>query len=99
VLHDYAAMAALSSEVQMSLEHSPERGAPTAASRQRRLFDPEEASDYLRVARQTLARWRCYGLGPRFVRIGGRIFYDASDLDAFIAARKFQSTAEADQAV
>jgi hypothetical protein len=98
VLHDYAAIAALFSEVQMSAEHSPERGTPAAVSKQRRLFDPEEASDYLRVARQTLARWRCYGLGPRFVRIGGRIFYDPADLDAFIAANKFHSTAEADQA-
>ena len=50
-------------------------------------------------ARQTLARWRCYGIGPPFVRIGGRIFYDSADLDAFIAANKFHSTAEADQAV
>ena len=64
----------------------------------RRLFDPQEASAYLRIAKQTLARWRCYGLGPRFVRIGGRIFYDPADLDAFIAANKFHSTAEADQA-
>jgi hypothetical protein len=84
----------------MSAEQSPIRcdqvSSPTPSSK--RLFDPQEASDYLRIAKQTLARWRCYGLGPRFVRIGGRIFYDASDLDAFIAARKFQSTAEADQA-
>jgi hypothetical protein len=81
-------------EVQVSIEHSPAR----ASVAPRRLFDPQEASDYLRMAKQTLARWRCYGLGPRFVRIGGRIFYDVADLDAFITARKFQSTAEADQA-
>jgi Helix-turn-helix domain len=99
VLHEFAAMAALFREVPMSLEHSPERGAPSAASKRRRLFDPAEASDYLRVARQTLARWRCYGIGPQFVRIGGRIFYDPADLDAFIAANTFHSTAEADQAV
>ena len=74
------------------------RAPVVAVSKQRRLFDPEEASDYLRLARQTLARWRCYGIGPPFVRIGGRIFYDPADLDAFIAARKFGSTAEADQA-
>jgi hypothetical protein len=80
----------------MSLEHSPERGAP--AFKHRRLFDPEETSAYLRIAKQTLAKWRSAGGGPRFVRIGGRIFYDVADLDAFIAARKFQSTAEADQA-
>jgi Helix-turn-helix domain len=76
----------------MSLEHSPERH---SAAFKRRLFDPEEAADYLRVAKQTLARWRCYGLGPRFVRIGGRIFYDPADLDTFIAANKFRSTAVA----
>ena len=79
----------------MSLEHSPERSAPGV---RKRLLDPQEASEYLRIAKQTLARWRCYGLGPCFVRIGGRIFYDMADLDAFIAARKFRSTAEADQA-
>ena len=85
----------------MSLEHSPERG---AAPKHRRLFDPEETSAYLRVARQTLAKWRFQGGGPRFVRISGgaqcrgRIFYDLADLDAFIADRKFGSTAEADQA-
>jgi hypothetical protein len=88
-------MAAFSQEVQLSLEHSPERG---AAPKHRRLFDPEETSAYLRMARQTLAKWRSQGGGPRFVRIGGRIFYDVTDLDAFIAARKFGSTAEADKA-
>ena len=50
----------------MSLERSPERG---AAPKHRRLFDPE-TSAYLRVARQTLAKWRSQGGGPRFVRIG-----------------------------
>jgi Helix-turn-helix domain len=62
----------------------------------KRLLDPREASSFLRVTKQTLARWRCYGLGPCFVRIGGRIFYDMDDLDAFIAARKFNSTSEAE---
>jgi Helix-turn-helix domain len=86
-----------SCEVLMRSEHSPQHSVPEAA--QKRLLDPPEAARYLRMAKQTLARWRCHGLGPRFVRIGGRIFYDAADLDAFIAANKFQSTAEADQAV
>jgi len=83
----------------MSLEHAPERGMADHAFARRRLHDPHEASSYLRVARQTLARWRCHGLGPPFVRIGGRIFYDRADLDAFIDANKFQSTSAADQAV
>ena len=92
--------AVVSREFPMSAEQSPlhrdqARAAPPSP---KRLFDPHEASIYLRIAKQTLARWRCYGLGPRFVRIGGRIFYDAVDLDAFIAGNKFRSTAEADQA-
>jgi hypothetical protein len=70
----------------------------SASEKPQRLFAPQEASAYLRIAKQTLARWRCYGQGPSFVRIGGRIFYDRADLDAFIAANKFRSTAEADQA-
>ena len=82
----------------MSLEHAPHRST-RADALESRLLDPHEASDYLRMARQTLARWRCHGLGPRFVRIGGRIFYDRSDLDRFITENKFGSTAEAEQVV
>lgn len=84
----------------MGLERSPIRSDQVSAATPRptRLLDPQEASTCLRVAKQTLARWRCHGQGPRFVRLGGRIFYDVADLDAFIAANKFHSTAEADQA-
>jgi hypothetical protein len=68
-------------------------------SHRRRLLTPDEARAYLGgLARQTLAKWRVYGSGPTFIRIGGRIFYDGADLDEFIAARKFHSTADADQA-
>jgi Helix-turn-helix domain len=92
--------AVFSREFPMGVEQSPincdQFSAATPSPK--RLFDPREASAYLRIAKQTLARWRCYGLGPRFVRIGGRIFYDIADLDAFIAGNKFRSTAEADQA-
>jgi len=61
------------------------------------LFSPPEASRVLRVAVQTLARWRCEGRGPAFVRISGnRVFYRPEDLDAFLAGRRFHSTTEAD---
>jgi hypothetical protein len=30
--------------------------------------------------RDTLANWRSKGLGPKFTRIGGRIFYPLADL-------------------
>ena len=34
----------------------------------------------------TLTWWRCVGRGPKYVKIGHRVFYRQEDLDAFIAA-------------
>ena len=78
------------------------RQAPHGASDQRGggdddLLTPPETSRVLRIAVQTLAKWRVYGFGPKFVRLtGNRVFYRRSDIDGFIAANEFHSTAEAD---
>lgn len=45
-----------------------------------------EAASYLRLSAQTLAKWRCYKRGPRFVRLGGAVFYRQTELDEFITA-------------
>ena len=59
---------------------------------------PDEAAKHLRLAKQTLARWRVEGHGPRFLRLGGnRIVYRPSDLDAWLDGRGAYSTAEADR--
>lgn len=34
----------------------------------------------------TLRNWRCAGVGPRYVKVRGRIFYRRADLDAYIHA-------------
>jgi hypothetical protein len=39
------------------------------------LLLPQEAANYLRMSVQTLANWRCYGGGPKFTRVGNRVFY------------------------
>jgi hypothetical protein len=62
------------------------------------LLAPEEAAQQLKMAKQTLARWRVEGTGPLFVRLGNRVFYRSTDLHAFVAGRVFTSTAEADRA-
>jgi excisionase family DNA binding protein len=59
----------------------------------------KEAAQYLGLAPQTLCRWRVQGLEGRripFFRIGRAVVYDVADLDAFVKARRFQSTSEAD---
>ncbi len=55
----------------------------------------QEAGDYLRLSKSSLAKLRLYGGGPRFIRVSGRkITYRQSDLDAWVAAREHQSTSE-----
>lgn len=44
------------------------------------------AAKYLGVAEQTLANWRSIGRGPKSFRLGGRVFYRLSDLEAFVDA-------------
>ena len=71
-----------------------DRGGNKPSSLELRALPPSDdtlirASDmpsYVGIARQTLARWRHEGSGPRFVKLGGLIFYRAGDVRAWIAA-------------
>ncbi|HEY1301060.1 MAG TPA: hypothetical protein VGF07_11230 [Stellaceae bacterium] len=44
----------------------------------------DNAARYLGHSPKTLAMWQVRGLGPRSVKVGGRVFYYRTDLDAFI---------------
>lgn len=61
-----------------------------------RLLTPADAGLLLGgIKVSTLAGWRVEGSGPRFVRIGSRIFYRDSDLQEWLESRTFASTAAA----
>lgn len=45
---------------------------------------PVDAANYLGVAESTLACWRSIGKGPKYLKIGSRIFYLRVHLDAFL---------------
>lgn len=61
-----------------------------------RLLPPAAAAEYLGgIVVGTLAKWRHFGGGPQYVRIGSRIFYERSALDGYIASRRRSSTSEA----
>ncbi len=47
-------------------------------------MDRANAARYLGYKPQTLAKWAMQGKGPRYVRVGGRIFYFLHDLNTFI---------------
>ena len=48
--------------------------------------------NYIGIAPQTLARWRCTGDGPPFLRVGRRIFYQAADVREWLQARRHNNT-------
>ena len=67
-----------------------------ALDMRRRLMPPPAAAEYLGgVVTGTLAKWRHFGEGPEYVKIGSRVFYEQSALDAFIEAGRRTSTSQA----
>lgn len=43
-----------------------------------------EAGRYLGLSGRTLEKHRTYGTGPRYRKIGGRVIYALSDLEAWV---------------
>lgn len=50
-----------------------------------------DAARYLGLKPKTLAMWALSGQGPPSVKVGGRVFYFRTDLDAFIHSKKAPS--------
>jgi hypothetical protein len=48
-------------------------------------MDCKNAARYYGASEKTMATWRTQGKGPRFVKIGGRVFYFKDDLDVSVA--------------
>jgi len=58
------------------------------------LLTAEEAGRILRLTPQTMARRRCEGAPPIFVRIGRRCLYLRSDVMAMVFSQRRHSTSE-----
>lgn len=62
------------------------------------LLTTPQAAAWLNLKPQTLRKWRWQGTGPRFVRLGispqSPAAYRLADLEAWLEARSFASTAE-----
>ena len=70
----------------------------TEAAPVSRLLRVRQAAAYLGVGISTLNYWRSGGGGPRFIKIGGKsgkiVMYDLADLDVWLNANKYATTAE-----
>jgi excisionase family DNA binding protein len=76
---------------------SPPTTAPSTSQtiREAAALTTPEAAAYLNLRPATLEQWRWNGRGPKFCKIGRSCRYRQSDLDAFLDARVFTSTTEA----
>lgn len=59
---------------------------PSAENRERLLF-AEEVSEWTRVPENTLAYWRVCQQGPPWAKLGRRVVYRESDVQAWIDAQ------------
>jgi predicted site-specific integrase-resolvase len=57
------------------------------------LLTPQKAAERLGFEPTTLQWWRTKGRGPRYVKIGRKVFYRPGDLDEFIAAGEREPSA------
>ena len=70
--------------------------APSSKPTSKRLHR-KQAAEYLGVSLSWLDKARLTGLGPIYIRIGGkggRVVYDSGDLDEFLQNNRRQSTSE-----
>jgi len=64
------------------------------AAELRPLLSAKHVSSILCVTIGTLAKWRVFGSGPKFIRINRRIAYDPKDIEDWLDARRVSSTSE-----
>ena len=67
------------------------------------MFQPDEklgtrdAARHTGLAISTMAKMRCRGGSPPFLRLGRKVVYVRADLDTWLATRRAQSTSDADR--
>lgn len=50
-----------------------------------RLYGTRQAAALLGVSVETLASWRWRGVGPSYIKVGSRVMYRGSAIDAYLA--------------
>jgi len=53
-----------------------------------------EAAHFLSLSHRTLEKHRCYGTGPRYSKVGGRVVYRVDDLQAWVDRGVKSSTSD-----
>lgn len=80
--------------MQLDLMHDSIQRLPVTVFPDGRM-DPKNAAAYCGLSVKTMANMRSRGVGPRFIKRGGRVFYRIEDLDNWNGGETFSSTAQA----
>lgn len=74
------------------LENSPNASEATPQSSQKALLTTSEAAAYLGLAISTLNKWRCFGEGPQFIKLGRAVRYRQDALKCYVEISTRNST-------
>lgn len=61
------------------------------------LFPPRDVAEYRHTSEVALAQERWRGVGPRYLKLGKRVFYRAGDLKAWLDANTIEPGAPVPQ--
>ena len=50
------------------------------------------AAEYVGLSKSSLDKFRCYGTGPAYSKVGRAVVYSTADLDAWLAAGRRTTT-------
>jgi hypothetical protein len=67
----------------------PEKNMSQKETERPGLLNESVTAEWLRQRVSTLRAWRSEGKGPAYVKVGRAVFYEACDLQAWIAGQKF----------
>lgn len=70
------------------------RSEENSVSNPSQLENQDQAAAYLGLSPRTLECWRLTGAGPVYIKVGRRVRYRRSDLEAWLDARLRTSTSD-----
>jgi len=59
------------------------------------LLTVKQAAAQTTIPKSTLDKFRVYGGGPLYIKVGSRVYYDTVDLDTWLASKKVANTSYA----
>ena len=51
------------------------------------LLNEDQIADTLGVSVATIRRWRLYGKGPKFIKVGAAVRYERGDFESWLLSR------------